>query len=158
MVVFTVPALRITEPYGILRNSAAVFPAIRSRPSRTFAPASPATPALHCSKLFAPASPKPCSAAPASFAISVSRRSELLPRQAAASIQVVALAGREPRFVQPVTGAVSTVVPATSSATRRSFVRRGTLFFPRRRSHARNDPCGTTVMRGGSSVVLRFAS
>ena len=50
------------------------------------------------------------------------------------------------------------VAPTISSATRRSFDKRGTLFLPRRRSHARNVPGGTRVMRNGSSVVRRLAS
>ena len=47
---------------------------------------------------------------------------------------------------------------ARSSATRRSFTSRGTLFLPRARIHARNVPRSATVRRWRSSVVRRLAS
>ena len=48
--------------------------------------------------------------------------------------------------------------PKTCSKIRRSFIMRGTLFFPKRCIHSRNEPAGNVWSTRRSRVVRRLAS
>ncbi len=63
---------------------------------------------------------------------------------------------RYPRM--PTAASCSATVASTSSSTRRSFDRRGTLFFPRHSIHRAKVPTGTTCITGGAIVLRRLAS